>query len=899
MASRTSRLKASPRQPSVSQSPRRTIKEDPASAAAARSGKPRRAARRDSLDAGGGRTEFNALVQKLFDLADVSHTGAILFGDFLAHHEKFMDVAETLPTMNYVETEKNFKALDKDHNGHLDREEFGAYMESMMAILGGRSFKSICECLIQQETQHLAAAKAGFDWKFSERLLEQARTTNHYRPEVKEAAMKFLEQRADPNHVDSTGSSALMHAVEKADAAFIRKLLKFRANPMLHNKEMECAAFLAARARKEDVLTLLFLPESEEVGEGSQDERERLSTDLIRNMSQLTGAEIDGLLSRRADINHRDEFGWTPLTAAVSFGKQESLEALLRAQAASPGKVRLRIDSRNGKGRAALHLAARKGHPSIVKLLLSARSVLDVQDTEGWTPLHHAAFNGRNEVIEVLMQASADLLVKARNGLTPYLVTKLPSRAGELTEKSLNLLKPSEHIDYSKSIAPVLRAQSTVYDKLEVLLGLPGVCRNPKNLRLHEQFFDPRLGPNKIRLRKTWDVLIRPLMLRLQTGMTDLEELGEHFSEDERINRKIEIETRQEEQKQFVQEWLLATKGLRPTKDWQHENRGCFIEELQDVVETLFSGFEIVMQKLYQKMQEQDGADDLCAMQEEEVLRPDCCSQLSVHPIPLWLEQLDPAGAFEALRLVGAWGMGKSDGDSVMAFMDLINLSNDFDTGRSFWLNVYKMWLSEYARAADPEFHKTLRGIVEQFNLRYEETGLHATYRAGSVKSLERMKVKECEYGKPSPETFEGRILSARILDIIRGFITVNCPRAALVLIDEFFRPLVTGRLRLARIINRFSESAATLKGYRNIVMNVLYNGGLQSGRCGRPGSSMHLLLVGEVQVNLDSFFVAQKQRHLVLQYSRGEFDWSPSEANIVDDSTLLDDDDMPHSAAH
>merc|ERR1712113_948101 len=103
--------------------------------------------------------------------------------------------------------------------------------------------------------------------------------------------------------------------------------------------------------------------------------------------------------------------------------------------------------------------------------------------------------------------------------------------------------------------------------------------------------------------------------------------------------------------------------------------------------------------------------------------------------------------------------------------------------------------------------------------------------------------------------TYEGRTAASRVLDLVRGSILVNTPRAAVILVEEFFRPLGGGiKLKLKRIENRFSEKAETLLGYRNMELTLLYNGSLQPSKCNRHGKSLFVCLIGEVQIVQQDF---------------------------------------------
>uniref|UniRef100_A0A7S4QR61 EF-hand domain-containing protein n=1 Tax=Alexandrium monilatum TaxID=311494 RepID=A0A7S4QR61_9DINO len=825
------------------------------------------------------RNEFDDLVQQVFELADVDQNGAIQFGEFLAHHEKFMDATDALPDSDYQETENHFRKLDKDRNGCLDQEEFAAYMEGLLAVLGARCFRQTCQDFIEKERQ--MRTNDGFDFRYSHRLLEQARMANYYMKPLQDAALGFLEQRADPNFVDETGSHCLLYAAGKSTSTFMVRLLESRANPAIHNKAYDCAAFRAARHLSLDTLGLLLLAEPPEGPLGAEaEEAERAGRDLVRNMSALDEAEIMKLLAKRADVNFKDESGWTPLTAAVFFGDTGCVDALLKTQRA-PGKTfpRLRVDQHNGKGRAPLHVAARKGHADLVASLVQAKGNPDCQDVEGWTPLHHAAFNGRSEVVEALLKAGADPTVQGFQGLTPWQVTKMPVSSGTIDDHTLKKLKPPEEVDFTKVILPLLKDEDKLpYEKLQELLNLPEVHHHFRNLRIHEQCFDPRLGPNKVRLRRLWELLALPMVQRQTSGETDMPCARRGMSEEDMLHRRLEVASRQKEQQRFVADWLTATRGLRPDADWRHENRPEYGPELREAVEAQLRASAKELDRLYQDALKSEGGDEVARMPFEEVVLESYPSQLALHPIPVWVEEPDPARAFEALRLVAAAGMGKDDDDSLMAFRELLTLQPDFSTGPNFWRNVYRLWLSEYAKAADLDFHRQVTKIVDRFSeLYHHDSEMSAAYRAGPVKTYKRMKVKEGQFGSSSHASYEGRTLASKIFDVIRGTIVVSCLNVVSVLLHDFFRPL-DGRLKLVRIENLFSEDARPVHGFRNVVLTLAFDGGLMAGRCGRPGASMQVALLAEVQITLESFEEVQKNRQVLYDCWRGMYDWEPED---------------------
>ncbi|XP_015120124.1 ankyrin repeat and KH domain-containing protein 1 isoform X6 [Diachasma alloeum] len=192
---------------------------------------------------------------------------------------------------------------------------------------------------------------------------------------------------------------------------------------------------------------------------------------------------VEFLLSRGADIEHRDKKGFTPLILAATAGHQKVVEILLNhgadieaqsertkdtplslacsggrfevvellltrgankehrnvsdytplSLAASGGYVNIiklllshgaEINSRTGSklGISPLMLAAMNGHTAAVKLLLDMGSDINAQiETNRNTALTLACFQGRHEVVSLLLDRKANVEHRAKTGLTPLM----------------------------------------------------------------------------------------------------------------------------------------------------------------------------------------------------------------------------------------------------------------------------------------------------------------------------------------------------------------------------------------------------------------------------------------------------------------------------------------------
>ncbi|BES92174.1 multiple ankyrin repeats single kh domain [Nesidiocoris tenuis] len=189
------------------------------------------------------------------------------------------------------------------------------------------------------------------------------------------------------------------------------------------------------------------------------------------------------LLSRGANIEHRDKKGFTPLILAATAGHDKVVEILMNHQAdmeaqsertkdtplslacsggryevvelllskgankehrnvsdytplslaASGGYVNIiklllthgaEINSRTGSklGISPLMLAAMNGHTTAVKLLLDMGSDINAQiETNRNTALTLACFQGRHEVVSLLLDRRANVEHRAKTGLTPLM----------------------------------------------------------------------------------------------------------------------------------------------------------------------------------------------------------------------------------------------------------------------------------------------------------------------------------------------------------------------------------------------------------------------------------------------------------------------------------------------
>ncbi|HCO96842.1 MAG TPA: hypothetical protein DIU00_23365 [Phycisphaerales bacterium] len=122
-------------------------------------------------------------------------------------------------------------------------------------------------------------------------------------------------------------------------------------------------------------------------------------------------ARVKGFVEQGADINVRDELGWTPLYWAASLGQIEVAKLLIDKG----------VDVRTAAtdGGTALYQAAQAGDNELVELLLSKGADVKAKDKRGNTPLFGAASAGRSETVELLISKGADVNARDKRGNTP------------------------------------------------------------------------------------------------------------------------------------------------------------------------------------------------------------------------------------------------------------------------------------------------------------------------------------------------------------------------------------------------------------------------------------------------------------------------------------------------
>lgn len=295
-----------------------------------------------------------------------------------------------------------------------------------------------------------------------------------------EAVKLFLAAGMNPNVTNSEGWTALIHAVSGENIPLINLLIK--AGVDVNEKgiyDSTVLSWAATRGNKKIAEILLDnSADSDSMNQAFLDAASHGHLDVLRLLLDR-GVKIDQiksqallaathpahpirddiltevinfLLSLGADVNTKDEDGWTPLLQAALKNDELAVRTLLAsgadvnarcecpgyyhggwsalmlaAQGQSSGIIKIllnagaHINARDNEGQTALIKAAKddtKDQSEIVGILLSAGADINVRDNEGRTALIKAAEFGNRNVVQVLIDKGADVNIQDNNGQT-------------------------------------------------------------------------------------------------------------------------------------------------------------------------------------------------------------------------------------------------------------------------------------------------------------------------------------------------------------------------------------------------------------------------------------------------------------------------------------------------
>ena len=120
---------------------------------------------------------------------------------------------------------------------------------------------------------------------------------------------------------------------------------------------------------------------------------------------------VKELIEKRADIEVKDDHGWTPLHCASRNGHLDVVKCLVANKAD--------VNAKDHDGDTPLHWASRNGHLNVVQFLFEHKADINAKTNYGSTPLHLASNGHYLDVVQFLVEHKADINAKDKDGWAP------------------------------------------------------------------------------------------------------------------------------------------------------------------------------------------------------------------------------------------------------------------------------------------------------------------------------------------------------------------------------------------------------------------------------------------------------------------------------------------------
>jgi ankyrin repeat protein len=177
----------------------------------------------------------------------------------------------------------------------------------------------------------------------------------------------LLENGADVNHTNHAGDSALLIACYDTNRMLTNLLVQHGADVLVTSKEGLSPIWYACANNQKEIVGM-FLDNGVDV-----------------NFSQPVSGNTESMNGYLAWVEQANNIA---MEASFNFSHSYSYG-----------------------GESLLHVAAKNGHLSMVKLLLERSANVNIQDESGNTALHYAASAGKKDIVKYLLEQGADASV--------------------------------------------------------------------------------------------------------------------------------------------------------------------------------------------------------------------------------------------------------------------------------------------------------------------------------------------------------------------------------------------------------------------------------------------------------------------------------------------------------
>jgi ankyrin repeat protein len=187
---------------------------------------------------------------------------------------------------------------------------------------------------------------------------------------------------------------------------------------------------------------------------------ERTSAGFLKSSESGNLKVVTAFVKNGADLNTRDERGWTPLMISAFNGNQEIARLLLEHGAD--------IHVADASGYNPIHWAAFNGFTDVVKMLIDKNANIDAKSKHGWTPLLQAATRGHLSTCEALISSGADVNLSSNDGWSP--LHKACANGHIEIVKLLLKSGANKNATYQDATTPIMLAQRAKKDAIVALL---------------------------------------------------------------------------------------------------------------------------------------------------------------------------------------------------------------------------------------------------------------------------------------------------------------------------------------------------------------------------------------------------------------------------------------------
>ena len=295
-----------------------------------------------------------------------------------------------------------------------------------------------------------------------------------------EAVRLLAEKGANSGARNANGLTPLMRAVLNGQIALIQALLDGGVNPNISDKDGITPLYRAVERRLDEVARTLAKGGAYAA---PLDIRQGEKGYGLAHQAAGTGdiPRLDLLAELGANLNLRENRGYTPLAVAVIDNRPEVVWRLLAA-GADPNIT-------DNDGLAPLYHAAERRMDEVARLLAkkgASAELLDIRRGEkGYGLAHQAAGTGDIPRLNLLAGLGADLNLRDNDGQTPLAIAVMESQSEAIAR--LLAAGADPNIADNDGRAPLYRAAEGGMDDIARLLAKNGASAERLNIRLGEE----------------------------------------------------------------------------------------------------------------------------------------------------------------------------------------------------------------------------------------------------------------------------------------------------------------------------------------------------------------------------------------------------------------------------